>query len=353
MGEVRFLRGLMYFNLVRIFGDVPLVLHELKDIEASYALGRTSATEVYEAIVADLLFAVQNLPVSYTGTDIGRATSGAAKGILGKVYLTQKKYQEAAQVLGEVINSGQYQLLTNVADLWKPASKNSKESLFEVQFKKQAGANTGSNYSSRYTPYLSGVALIGFETTSGGFNTPTEDIVNAYTSADLRKSASVATSYTNQTGTVITGLSGRYTKKFLGAYTNGQGAEDNWPVLRYADVLLMYAEALNEVGFQSGGDAFKYLNAVRSRAGLPAMSSSATDDRYRILNQQSFRLAIETERRLELAFEGHRWFDLIRTGRALDVLKSSKNIQAYQLLLPIPQQQIDINPKVIKQNSGY
>jgi hypothetical protein len=353
IGEARFLRGLMYFNLVRIFGDVPLVLHELKSIDDSYAQGRTPVGEIYEAIVADLLFAAQNLPVNYTGVDVGRVTSGASKGLLGKVYLTQKKFPEAAKVLAEVVSSGQYQLLPNFSDLWKTANKNSKEALFEVQFKKQAGVNTGSSYSSRYTPYLSGVALIGFETTSGGFNIPTEDIVNAYSSTDLRKTVSVATSYTNQTGMVITGLSGRYTKKFLGAYTNGQGAEDNWPVLRYADVLLMYAEALNEVGFQPDGDAFKHLNTVRTRAGLPALSSTSADSRYRISDQPAFRLAVETERRLELAFEGHRWFDLVRTGRALEVLKMKKPIKEFQLLMPIPQQQLDINPKTLKQNPGY
>ena len=353
IGEARFLRGLFYFNLVRIFGDVPLVLNSLNNIDESYTLGRTPAAEVYKAIVADLQAASQNLPASYSGTDVGRATSGAAKGLLGKVFLTQKSYQEAAQALAEVINSGRYQLLANFNDLWKPANKNSKESLFEVQFKKQAGTNTGSEFSVRYTPYLSGTVLVGVATTNGGYNIPTEDIANAYTSADLRKSVSVATSYINQKGDVVTGLTGRYTRKFLGAYTVGQGADDNWPVLRYADVLLLYAEALNEVGFQAGGEAFKYLNQVRARAGLPALSANATDEKLRVPDQQAFRLAVETERRLELAFEGHRWYDLVRTGRALEVLKTGKNIQPDQLLLPVPQQQININPKTITQNPGY
>ena len=353
IGETRFLRGLFYFNLVRIFGDVPLVLNSLNNIEASYTLGRTPTAEVYKAIVADLQVASQNLPTSYTGTNVGRATSGAAKGLLGKVFLTQKNYQEAAQSLAEVINSGRYQLLANFNDLWKPANKNSKESLFEVQFKKQAGTGTGSEFSVRYTPYLSGEVLVGVATTNGGYNIPTEDIVNAYTSADSRKSVSVAPSYVDQKGNNVTGLTGRYTRKFLGAYTVGQGADDNWPVLRYADVLLLYAEALNEVGFQAGGDAFKYLNQVRARAGLPALSASASDEKFRVSDQQAFRLAVEKERRLELAFEGHRWYDLVRTGRALEVLKTGKNIQPDQLLLPIPQQQININPKTITQNPGY
>lgn len=354
IGETRFLRALFYFNLVRIFGEVPLVLNEVKSIDLAYDMGRTPVREVYDAIEADLVFASQKLPALYTGNDVGRATSGAARGILSRVYLAQKKYGEAVQPLKEIINSGQYQLLPDFNDLWKTTNKNNKESLFEIQFKKQAGFNTGSNYSSRFTPYLSSEALLGLRTTSGGYNTPTEDLMSAYTDSDLRKIISVAEGYTDEKGNYITGLSGRHTKKFLGTYTDNQGAEDNWPVLRYADVLLMYAEALNEVSFQPDGEAFTYLNQVRSRAGLAPLSSSAPDNDLKVGDQSAFRMAVENERRLELAFEGHRWFDLIRTGRALEVLRSKNyNIQEYQLLLPIPQEQIDINPRVIKQNSGY
>jgi len=353
IGEVRFLRALFYFNLVRVFGDIPLILNEMKNIDLAYGIGRTPVNEVYEAMEADLIFASQNLPSFYTGTNVGRATSGASKGILGKIYLTQKKYAEAVQILKEVITSGQYQLLSNFNDLWKTDNKNNKESLFEVQFKKQAGMGTGSNYSARYTPYLSGVELIGVATTEGGYNIPTEDLMNDFSSLDLRKVSTIAEGYTDQAGNYTSGLSGRHTKKFLGSYTNGQAAEDNWPLLRYADVLLMYAEALNEISFQPTGEAFTYLNQVRNRAGLASLGASSADD-LNIPNQLAFRVAIEKERRLELAFEGHRWFDLVRTGRALNVLQSKGYaIQEYQLLFPVPQQQIDINPKIIKQNLGY
>ncbi len=355
IAETRFLRALFYFNLVRIFGEVPLVLSEVKSIDLAYGMARTPVREIYDAIEADLIFASQKLPSSYSGSDVGRAASWAARGILGKVYLTQKKYVEAIPPLKEIISSGQYLLLPDFNALWKTTNKNNKESLFEVQFKKQAGFNTGSNYSSRFTPYLSSAALLGLRTTSGGYNTPTEDLMNAYKDPDLRKEISVAEGYTDENGNYVTGLSGRHTRKFLGAYTDSQGAEDNWPVLRYADVLLMCAEALNEVSFQPDGEAFIYLNQVRARAGLPpATTGSSSPEGVLIANQQQFREIIADERRLELAFEGHRWFDLVRTGKALEVLRGKNyDIQEYQLLLPIPQEQIDVNPRVIKQNSGY
>ncbi len=354
VAETRFLRALFYFNLVRIFGDVPLVSTEIKSIEASYEIGRSPINEVYQLIEADLLFAAAHLPASYPASDVGRPTSGAAKGILGKAYLTQKKFAEASQVLKEVIVSNQYELLSDFNDLWKVENKNHKESIFDIQFKKQASVNTGSNYSARFTPYLSGVALIGFETTNGGCNTPTEDLLNTFSNDDLRKKASVAEGYTDQNGNYVSGLSGRHTRKFLGPYTNGQRAEDNWPVLRYADVLLMYAEALNEQSFQPGGEAFTYLNQVRRRAGLLAAVGNSSEEGVLVASQEEFRKFVATERRLELAFEGHRWFDLVRTGRALEVLNSKGyNIKDYQLLLPIPQVQLDINPGKLIQNPGY
>lgn len=354
IGEARFLRALFYFNLVRIFGEVPLVLREVKSIDLAYETGRSPVGEIYAAIEEDLVFASQNLAASYTGTNVGRATSGAAKGILGKAYLTQKKYEDAARVLKEVIGTGSYRLLPDFGDLWKTGNKNNAESLFEVQFRRQAGSGTGSNYSVRFTPYLSSAALVGAATTDGGYNTPTEDLMEAYAATDLRTSVSVAGGYTDLNGNYITGLSGRHTRKFLGTFIAGQGAEDNWPVLRYADVLLMCAEALNEVSFQPDGEAFNYLNQVRSRAGLEPLGSAAPDDDLRAGDQQAFRMAVEKERRLELAFEGHRWFDLVRTGRALEVLGSKGyTIRGHQLLFPVPQQQIDINPREIRQNDGY
>lgn len=351
-GEAYFLRGLLYFNLVRIFGDMPLVREDLTDIGKAYATGRAPAADVYAAIIDDLQQAASRLSPSYTGADIGRATSGAAKSLLGKVYLTMHRPADAVPVLQEVIGSRQYDLMEHFDDLWKPANGNNIESVFEVQFRQQAGASTGSFFSIHYTPYLSNI--LGISTTAGGYNIPTEDMLNAYSAGDLRKYSSVAEGYTNAGGTFVSGLEGRHTRKFLSKADVERGGDDNWPVIRYAEVYLLCAEALNEVSFQVDGDAFDYLNEVRERAGLTPYSSTAPDAQYRITTQEQFRLAIEKERRLELAFEGHRWFDLVRTGRAKEVMASKGvTLADYQLLLPIPQQQIDINPDIIHQNKDY
>jgi hypothetical protein len=343
VAEVKFLRALMYFNLVRIYGDVPLIIKETTDVSDGYTYGRNPVAEVYDQIVKDLLDAEQKLPAVYNGSDIGRATSGAAKGLLAKVYLTQNKWSEAAAKAKEIIDAATYDLLPSYADIFKITNKNNKESLFEVQYKK-GGFGLGSPFNNRFAPRLAGVAV----TTIGagsGHNLPTEDMNKAYETGDLRKDISMAQGYTSA-GKFVPGL---FIKKYLDpAPFAASDADNNWPVLRYADVLLMRAEALNEIGYTPDAEAFMILNKVRKRAGLADKTSRD------LTTQAAFRLAIENERRVELAFENHRWFDLVRTGRAIAVMNSKGfKIQAYQLLLPIPLTQIQINPSKIKQNTGY
>lgn len=350
-GECYFLRGLFYFNLVRVFGDVPLVIKELTTIEEAYEYGRTSSDEVYAQIVQDLLYAQDALPA--TPDDVGRATSGAAAAILGKVYLTMQDYESARDKLAEVINSGTYSLQADYADLWDVANENNSETIFDVQWEGSSTYSTGSYYSEHFFPY--GYTNFSFSTTSGGYNIPTEDLIAAYEDDDLRKDITIQMSWMDG-DTEITGLEGRYSTKFNDTpETTSSGASDNWHVIRYADVLLMYAEALNEIGYQAGGEAFTYLNAIRSRAGLADKTSGNTDESLSVDSQEEFRLAVEQERRVELAIEGHRWFDLVRTDRAIEVMTSflGESISEYQLVYPIPQTQIDVNPDKIKQNTGY
>lgn len=342
-GEAKFLRALMYFNLVRVYGDVPLVLKEITDPLEGYAYGRAPVAEVYAQIIKDLTDAEAVLPASYTGTNVGRATRGAAKGLLGKVYLTRRQYAEAATKLKEVIDAGTYDLLPNYADLFRPANKNSRESLFEVQYKKGA-IGEGSNFGNTYAPENSGNAVIQFG--GGGNNQPTVDLITSYEAGDLRRDVSLATSYTNAAGNRV---DYRYIRKYLDPPVTNGDAEDNWYVLRYADVLLLYAEALNETG--QTAQALPFLNRVRQRAKVADKTG---------LGQAELRLTIEQERRVELAFEGHRWFDLVRTGRALPVLNAKAAaigiktpLTENNLVFPIPQSQIDINPSLIKQNTGY
>ncbi|WP_128544893.1 RagB/SusD family nutrient uptake outer membrane protein [Larkinella soli] len=346
VGEAKFLRALMYFNLVRVFGDVPLIVQEITDVQEGYNFARTPAAEVYNQIIKDLTEAEGVLPATYTGADVGRATRGAAKSLLGKVFLTQKKYAEAAGKLKEVIDAGTYDLLPNYADLFRAANKNSKESVFEVQYKK-GNLGEGSPFANAYAPENSGNAVIQFG--GGGNNRPMPDLINSYEPGDLRKDVSLATSYVNAGGVKV---DYNFVRKYRDTPTVNGDAEDNWPVIRYADVLLMYAEALNETG--KTADALPLLNRVRKRAGLADRTAADAG------SQAAMRLALEQERRVELAFEGHRWFDLVRTGRALDVLKAKAqaigiktSLTENNLIFPIPQSQIDINPSKIKQNPGY
>ena len=343
IGEAKFLRALMYFNLVRFFGDVPLVLTEITDPLQGYEYGRAPVADVYAQIIKDLTDAATVLPATYTGADVGRATSGAAKSLLGKVYLTQKNYSAAAAKLKEVIDQGTYSLLPNYASLFTPANKNSRESIFEVQYKK-GNIGEGSGYANSYAPTNSGSSVIAFG--GGGNNIPTADLERSYEPNDPRKNISLATSYLNTGGNRVEAY---YIKKYADPPVVVNDSEDNWYVLRYADVLLMYAEALNETG--KTADALTYLSQVRRRVGLADKAITAQTD---------MRLALEQERRVELAFEGHRWFDLVRTDRAIPVLNAKAAVIGIKtaltpdkLIFPVPQSQIDINSSKLKQNPGY
>lgn len=343
VGEAKFLRALMYFNLARVYGDVPLVVEEITDPQQGYAFGRAPVSEVYAQIVKDLSEAETALPASYTGADVGRATRGAARALLGKVYLTQRRYADAAAKLKEVIDAGTYDLLPNYADLFRAANKNSRESLFEVQYKK-GNLGEGSPFANAYAPENSGNAVIQFG--GGGNNQPTADLIAAYEPNDPRRDVSLATGYVNAAGRRI---DINFIRKYADPPVSSGDSDDNWYVLRYADVLLMYAEALNEQG--QTAQALPFLNRVRQRVRLAERAGLA---------QADLRLAIEQERRVELAFEGHRWFDLVRTGRAIPVLNAKAAaiglktpLTPNNLVFAVPQSQIDINPTKIQQNPGY
>ncbi|GAB3718692.1 RagB/SusD family nutrient uptake outer membrane protein [Spirosoma flavus] len=336
IGEAKFLRGLAYFNLVRVYGDVPLVLTAISGSEA-YQVNRSSIADIYTQIVSDLTDAGTKLPVSYTGSSIGRTTKGAAGSLLGKVYLTHKQYAQAAQVLKSVIDAGTYSLLPSYASVFLDANAQNKESIFEVAYK-ASSQGEGSNYATNFSPKRGAVYVTG-QGSGQGYNRPTQNIIAAYEPGDLRKPVSLSETWTD--GKVI--YNDPYVKKtFITPLATAYDGDGNWIVTRYADVLLMYAEALNEQG--QTNQALPYLNQIRTRAGLTERTG---------LSQADARLALEQERRVELAFEGHRWFDLVRTGRALTVMKATgKTISERDLLFPIPQQQIDINP-LLKQNTGY
>jgi len=322
--EAQFIRALIYFNAVRIWGDVPLITAE-QSVEQTRqqiqdkALIRNSVSDVYATIVEDLLFAEQNLPAS-NGV---RATSGAAKALLGKVYLTQGDFPKASAKLNEVI--GDYQLEPNFADVFDVSNKNNAEIVFAVSYNKnEAGEGHRAWFS------------------DSNFTIVPQSLLDAYDALDTRLPL-VQTSL---------GTTGLIPGKFFDLEFNGLVGSD-FPVLRYSDVLLMRAEALNEVAYDSddiNGDAFTLLNQVRTRAGLTAYTN--TD----LTNQQEFREAVLLERKFEFALEFDRWFDLIRTGTAIsEMAKVGQTITAKDLLFPIPQSQIEIvnNPSGFPQNPGY
>ena len=346
--ECKFIRALMYFNLVRVYGDVPLVLKEIS-ISESYDILREPKENVYNQIIADLKEA-QDLPVSYSTAEDGRATQGAAKALLANVYMTLHKYAEAETILAEIINSGRYSLLENTPgslnidgykNVFSPVNHNSKEGIFEIQFLK-GGYGEGSNYANNFAPENSGTNVVAVGGT-GGNNIPEMDIYNAYEEGDLRRDFSMSLGYYDNRKN-NEWVESRYVCKFMDVPYQNNDASNNYPVIRYADVILMYAEALNQNG--KTAEACKYLNMTRRRGfGYQTTETSPVD--LQTTDKAQFALMVEQERRVELAFENHRWFDLIRTGRAVEVMRSKGfSLNETNLICPIPQKQIDVNPKL-------
>ncbi|QHV96848.1 RagB/SusD family nutrient uptake outer membrane protein [Spirosoma endbachense] len=347
-GEAEFLRALAYFDLVRIFGDVPFVTKSIS-IDESYKTPREKVDKIYdEIIIKDLLDAEAKLPASYTGPDVGRATKGAAKALLGKVYLTRKDFAKAETKLQEVTTMG-YALLPNWADLWD-YSKNEHHSeyIFDIEYEQGLGGE-GSIYTNRFTPKVTSmIAFYGIAGSVDDQNTPHQVLFDLFEAKDKRKDITASKGYTDGTGKFIPILissnnMSAYTRKYIARITTANDSPADWKVIRYADVLLMYAEALNENGKTS--TALPLLNQIRTRVGV---------DPYTALTQTEMRDKIALERRMELAFEGHRWFDLVRTGQAYTVMQKY-GMKPHNTLWPIPFAQIQLvnNRAIFPQNPGY
>ncbi|SDF40220.1 Starch-binding associating with outer membrane [Mucilaginibacter pineti] len=319
-GQASFLRAFNYFNLVRMYGDVPLVLTEIKSISDAFDVAKkTTAANIYTQVIADATDAIAKLPVSYNSPkDKGRVTKGTAETMLAEVYMTQHKFDLAIPLLRAVIASGQYGLNNDYADNFRITTKNSKESIFEIQY--MEGPNgLGSDFVDTFIPWdYYDSDITGHDIANSlvnGWNIPTQDLLNAYEDGDTRKDASITDFTSDEYGIELPFIKKYQTK----SAEQGITAQD-FPVYRYADVYLMLAECLNEQGFTAGGDAFKYLNLVRERAGLGDKTANNDDDALNVPNQEAFRAAIAHERQVELAFENHRWFDLVRTGKAVEVM---------------------------------
>ncbi len=330
-GEMLFIRALMYFNLVRLYGDVPLVTTETTDPNQAFGQGRQSATQVYAQIKTDLTAAVDFLPD--VPSQPGRVMKTAAETLLGKVYLTLKDYAGAETQLLTVVNSGKHALLPRVQDVFAVSNENNKEIIFSVQF--TSGINGNSEGSPMYQQFSPSATISGAK----GHNLPTLSLYNLYAANDLRKGVYVSLA---ATGAPFDNKLSPPPSTVL-----ADGPSD-FVVLRYADVILMLAEIENELGNVS--QSVTYLNTIRTRAGLAGTAAA---------NQATLRDAIALERRLELIGEGHRWFDLLRTGTAVTVMNQwfkDNNIlitiDQHNLLMPVPQSQVNTDP-AIKQNPGY
>lgn len=334
IGEAKFLRALYYFDMVRAWGDVPLVTTPLS-VANAYSQGRTPKDQVYAQIIADLDFAAAKLPVKTSQRFVGAASQEAANTLLGKVYLTMGSKTKAAETLLKVY--GKFTLVP-YADLWNLTKKNGASSIFEIQYK--GGVSSPySLYWAMFTPVDNRVVTAW----GGGFNQITEDLWNAYEPTDPRKAISIQNGYTTANNSYV---DVKFPIKWKDAAAPVAGlreaSNNNFMILRYADVLLMLTEATSDP---------KYLNEVRTRVGLPLYGAVGYPAQYNTVE-----LALEHERQVEFASEFHRWFDLIRTGRAIQVIKnSSKNITITEeeLVLPIPFLVINQNPDVMTQNEAY
>ncbi len=369
-GEARFLRALAYFDLVRYWGEVPIVDRTLS-IADSKTVPRAPVADVYKFIVDDLKFAVDNLPASYGTADKGRATKWAAKALLGKVYMTMYGFPLrdatalplAKQQLADVYaaaGASTFSVATNYADIFKSANDN-KYAVFEIQF--QSG-NTGLG---NPIPWQQGQVFPTFWSPFTGFQAdfalPPALFGANWPKADKRKAATLDSVIRNPTtGAIVQGRP-QFTK-FLEKGVSGVQSRTDYPnnffIMRFEDVVLLYAEALTEEAGAATPQAISLVNQIRTRAGIAAFTAASPQT----ASLAAFRAAILNERRYEFVAEGQRWHDLVRTGNAISVMTAFKRattaaganfrqLDNHDLIFPIPILELRINPGFWQQNPGY
>lgn len=356
IGEAKFLRAFAYFNLVRIYGGVPLILTQTVSLEG-LEIPRNSIDECYDQIITDLkeaesvLPSVRDIPVSY----IGRATKGAAAGMLATVYLTRKDYPNVVAKTAEIMQMG-YALWDNYADNFDLEKENGKESLYEIQYMRNTPGVEGSNFSGYYRPPFVNInGWVGY-----GDNPVTRNHYTCYEEGDLRRDVNVRL-YTKEE---YPNMSSNYefpcyVNKYLDLSPlaiRSRGSENNYPIIRYSEILLMRSEALNAIN-PADPEAYELLNKVRRRAFGKPIDTSAAVDVQPGLSKEQFVDKILDERRREFAFEGKRRFDLLRTGKLKEaMMKQNPEIGAIieekHNYLPIPISELDAN-KLLEQTAGW
>ncbi len=336
-GEALFIRSLFYYQLAVLWGNVPLQIEAVRS--PNVAVNQVSADVIYQQIAGDLELAQSILPASYDAANLGRATSGAANALLGLVYLTNGQSSDAATALRRVVNSNQYQLVDNYSDLWGVQNENNVESVFELQYR-AGGTDTGSQFTDYYTPFGDGGGV-------GAGNAP--QVLSP--GVEYLHSVQYGIEENDERGFGGTWgfeVEGNDTTVWVAKWESqpfGPGdADNNFPVFRYADVLLMLAEAVGE-----GAEGYSLINQVRERAGVTPIDASTPG---------TWDQKLLFERRLEFVTEGKRWADLLRFGVAPSVMGSFQPLVDagltqgdIRLLYPIPQREIDVAPGEMVQNS--
>lgn len=354
LAQARFLRAYYYFELVKWFGDVPFSVDKRIQFGDQFELDRTPKAEIYAQLESDLIFASENLPVSWEAAETGRATKGAAQALLGKIYLYQEKFSDAAGAFEQVI-AGPYTLTSDYNTIFEQEGENNNESIFEVQYTDKEGAGFGCLQCSEGNVAVgfNGIRNYSGPTFDSGFsfNVPTQEAADQYEEGDLRKDVAILdiVAWSAETGaTYAEGYehTGFYNRKYIarqGDLNTGDANltnPNNYRAIRLADVLLMAAEAYNRGGLDDS-KALLYLNQVRVRAGLEASVETGT----------ALTSAIYQERRLELLGEGHQFFDLVRTGRAAQEIQGFTS--GKHELFPIPSIEIELAGDRWAQNPGY
>lgn len=348
IGEAKFLRAYFNWNLVRVFGGVPKidrVLTSQADIEAASI--RATASEIYSFIESDLIDAAAKLPAVISVGERGRVSKAAAQALLAKVYLYQNKWAQSKAMCDAVINSNQFSLLPNYAMIWREAGEFSSESIWEVN----AIADNPPKGIQQYTE-VQGMRGSGAGDLGWGFNVPSQNLVNAYEFGDLRKAATILVSGSTLWDGFVTSNTlpnpyysyKAYVSRTAESYFDRGQSNKNLRVCRYGEILLIKAEVENELNDTTASKTA--LNLLRQRAGLTPVNA---------ISQASMRDKVYKERRVEMAFEHDRIFDLKRTGRAATVLQAlgKPYITPKHNLFPIPQRQIDLSGNRIVQNPGY
>ncbi len=353
IAQARFLRAYYYFELVKWFGDVPLAIDQRIQFGQQFTIPRAPKEEVYALIEQDLQYAAANLPA--TQAEKGRITSGAAQALLGKAYLYQNKFTEAANAFEQVI-SGPYMLVEDYESIFEVEGENNAESVFEVQYTDKEGAGFGCLQCSE------GNVAVGFNgirnytgpvfESGFSFNVPVQEVVDLFSEDDIRKDVAILDieAWADETGaSYVEGYehTGYYNRKYIarqGDLNTGDANltnPNNYRSIRFADVLLMAAEANYRKASPDEDKARAYLNLVRERAELEPVNFAGSQ----LLTQ------IYEDRRLELVGEGHRFFDLVRTGRAADAIPGF--VQGKHELFPIPSIEIELAGGNWQQNPGY